>query len=86
MQFSNANYITALVETTEALGLPVHLLEFEVTVTCVFENLEKTLKLMNLLRIRGIHIAIDDFGRGYSSIQHLASHHIRNGRRGCRPC
>ena len=73
VQFSNANYITALVEATEALGLPVHLLEFEVTETCVFENFEKTLKLMNMLRSRGIHIAIDDFGRGYSSIQHLAS-------------
>ena len=73
VQFSNAHYITALVEATEALGLPVHLLEFEVTETCVFENLEKTLKLMNMLRSRGIHIAIDDFGRGYSSIQHLAS-------------
>lgn len=73
VQFSNAHYITALVEATEALGLPVHLLEFEVTETSVFENLEKTLKLMNMLHSHGIHIAIDDFGRGYSSIQHLAS-------------
>ncbi|QBQ55915.1 putative bifunctional diguanylate cyclase/phosphodiesterase [Nitrosococcus wardiae] len=51
--------------------LPPPSLELELTETALFETNTKNLKKLNLLRSDGISIAVDDFGKGYSSLNYL---------------
>jgi diguanylate cyclase (GGDEF)-like protein len=48
-------------------------LELEVTESIAFGNAEDALEPLRLLRDEGAQVAIDDFGKGFSSLQRLAS-------------
>jgi len=52
-------------------GVPPDRLVLEVTETAVMEDPEQSAKALGRLREAGIGIALDDFGRGYSSFQYL---------------
>ncbi|HYD78387.1 MAG TPA: EAL domain-containing protein [Paucimonas sp.] len=64
-----------IVEDTKAIlaetGMDPSLLEFEITESMMMHNAERTVQILTDLRGMGIHIAIDDFGIGYSSLSHL---------------
>ncbi|WP_328596217.1 EAL domain-containing protein [Eggerthella guodeyinii] len=49
-------------------GVPVELLELELTENIVMEDLERAERLCRRLKDLGFRIAIDDFGSGYSSL------------------
>jgi diguanylate cyclase (GGDEF)-like protein len=57
----------ALSETT----LPASTLELEITESMVMENPERVIKLLDKIRSRGIHMSLDDFGTGHSSLAYL---------------
>lgn len=46
-------------------------IEFEITESSVSENLDLTIKDMEILKSMGFRIALDDFGTGYSSLMYL---------------
>jgi EAL domain-containing protein (putative c-di-GMP-specific phosphodiesterase class I) len=46
-------------------------LEFEITESLLLEDAEANIRFMHALRDRGIALAIDDFGKGYSSMSYL---------------
>ncbi len=46
-------------------------LEIEITETALLENQDRVKANMDRLRALGVKIALDDFGAGYSSLQHL---------------
>ena len=46
-------------------------LELEITETTLMENPERTIRLLNQLYALGLHLTIDDFGVGYSSLSAL---------------
>jgi diguanylate cyclase (GGDEF)-like protein/PAS domain S-box-containing protein len=46
-------------------------LELEITETTLMENPERTIRLLNQLYALGLHLTIDDFGIGYSSLSAL---------------
>lgn len=48
-------------------------LEIEITETVMMESLEWNLTIINELKNMGIRVALDDFGRGYSSLNYLKS-------------
>jgi diguanylate cyclase (GGDEF)-like protein/PAS domain S-box-containing protein len=63
----NALVTNILLET----GLPAEQLELEITESGLMENQDFALDILNNLRHQGIRLAIDDFGRGYSSLSRL---------------
>ena len=52
-------------------GVASHLLEFELTETVVFENLELLKNVIAQIHAAGFQCSMDDFGSGYSSLNVL---------------
>lgn len=55
----------------EEYGVPAHLLEFELTETLVFENMETLVEMIGQIHKAGFTCSMDDFGSGYSSLNLL---------------
>jgi PAS domain S-box-containing protein/diguanylate cyclase (GGDEF)-like protein len=47
------------------------LIKFEITESSVMDDVDYSLKVMNIMKGKGFRIAIDDFGTGYSSFSYL---------------
>jgi len=71
-QFDQDNLLQEVEEALRVSGLQPELLELEITETVMLTNPEKTMKMLNLLRLQGIRVTIDDFGTGYSSLSYLS--------------
>ena len=52
-------------------NMPPHKLILEITESGLIEHLASTLDVLTRLRLKGIQLAIDDFGIGYSMLQQL---------------
>jgi diguanylate cyclase len=52
-------------------GLPGHSLIVEITEDLLLDNIDRTRSVLEALRERGVHIALDDFGSGYSALTYL---------------
>ncbi|MBK6728904.1 MAG: EAL domain-containing protein [Xanthomonadales bacterium] len=64
--------LVALVERVlQETGMPAERLELEITETAVTSNAELAITVLRELKALGVHIAIDDFGVGYSSLGQL---------------
>jgi diguanylate cyclase (GGDEF)-like protein len=71
IQLRQGNFVE---QVREAIG-PVTsapLIDFEITETCIMEDIEANIGKLRQIRALGIGIAIDDFGTGYSSLAYLA--------------
>ncbi|MDH4189284.1 MAG: EAL domain-containing protein [Betaproteobacteria bacterium] len=53
-------------------GLDGASLEIEITESSAMQDPERTIRVLQALRARGVLVSIDDFGTGYSSLSHLA--------------
>ena len=58
------NYITKI-------GIPVNLIEIEITESALFEDIDLFRSTLEKLRNFGFRILMDDFGTGYSSLNHV---------------
>jgi diguanylate cyclase (GGDEF)-like protein len=67
-QFLDENLLRDIDEVLEATKLSPDLLQLEITESMVMQNVERAIELLDALRERGVRLAIDDFGIGYSSI------------------
>lgn len=52
-------------------NIPYHLLELELTESAYTDNPQLMLQTMHQLQLLGFHVAMDDFGSGYSSLNML---------------
>ncbi len=66
------NYLIPLVERALVeSGLSPEYLKLEITENVFIKNPNQVVEVINQLRNLGVHISIDDFGKGYSSFIHL---------------
>ncbi len=70
-QFKNPDFVSLVENILHQTGVNPELLELELTESCLMEDAEATLAVLNKLKKHGISISIDDFGTGYSSLSYL---------------
>ncbi len=70
-QLRQKNFVDTVATVLEETGLPPRLLEIELTESCVMQNPEQAIAILNGLKDMGVKLAMDDFGTGYSSLSYL---------------
>ena len=70
-QLLQGSLVADVVHAMERHGVPPELLELELTESTLMVNTERTIRMLNELKRRGVQISIDDFGTGYSSLAYL---------------
>jgi diguanylate cyclase (GGDEF)-like protein len=67
-----SDFARQVIETVETSGVPATKLIVEVTETALLTDPERAGMILSELARSGIHISIDDFGRGHTSISYLS--------------
>jgi diguanylate cyclase (GGDEF)-like protein/PAS domain S-box-containing protein len=70
-QFYQADFIKEVKMSIQMHGINPAMLKLELTESMLLDNIEDTIKTMNVLKKIGIQFSLDDFGTGYSSLQYL---------------
>ena len=70
-QLGSEQFSTLLMEWLEEQEIPTKMVCLELTERQVVKNFEKCKRFFDFFQSKGITIALDDFGSGYSSITHL---------------
>jgi predicted signal transduction protein with EAL and GGDEF domain len=65
--------IEVVLQALAASGLPPDRLELEITEAVLLQDSQNTLATLHQLRQLGVRIVMDDFGRGYCSLNYLRS-------------
>lgn len=73
VQFRRASLLDDVMQALAASGLPPERLELELTETAMLQETDRVLATLKALRARGVRVAMDDFGTGFSSLSHLRS-------------
>ena len=70
-QLRSDNLVNEIDAALSETALAASSLELEITESMVMENPERVIKLLDRIRSRGIHLSLDDFGTGHSSLAYL---------------
>jgi diguanylate cyclase (GGDEF)-like protein len=70
-QIQDRGLLVAITEVLAESGLAPSALEIEITESLLLEDADTNMRLMQSVRDLGIELAIDDFGKGYSSLSYL---------------
>lgn len=68
---ADAAFLAELLDIIEKAGIEPSRVEFEITETAILSDPDAARKALSTLAEAGCSIALDDFGVGYSSLQHL---------------
>ncbi|MCB1140077.1 MAG: EAL domain-containing protein, partial [Leptospiraceae bacterium] len=71
VQFTQKNLVGRLLSIIQESGISPHRLEFEITESTIFHDVDFVDRMLRQLGEQGIDFAIDDFGTGYSSLSIL---------------
>jgi diguanylate cyclase (GGDEF)-like protein/PAS domain S-box-containing protein len=71
IQLLQTDFSIIVTDILEFYGLDPGFLELEITETVLMESLEEITSKLVRLREKGVRIALDDFGKGYSSLSYL---------------
>ncbi|MFQ5464809.1 MAG: putative bifunctional diguanylate cyclase/phosphodiesterase [Thermodesulfobacteriota bacterium] len=69
--FKRSGFIDEVSAILEETGLDPGCLELELTESIVMEDAEATVATLRAFKSMGVRLAIDDFGKGYSSLEYL---------------
>ncbi|HEY0848182.1 MAG TPA: EAL domain-containing protein [Noviherbaspirillum sp.] len=72
-QFRQRSFVRDLASSMRRTGMNPGCLQIELTESAVLQDVHNTIAALEELRALGIHVALDDFGVGYSSIGLLSS-------------
>ena len=72
VQFNHPDFVEALFADIDAAAIDAHWIALELTESTLIRNNHAAASRMNVLRERGVEIAVDDFGTGYSSLAYLS--------------
>ena len=70
-EFTDPGFVAEIAALIEGRGFDPGRLEVEVTETAILADAEVVHRNMDALHEIGVHIVLDDFGAGYSSLNHL---------------
>lgn len=70
-QFHHCDIGVLVTQILEETGLPAQYLALEITESGLMENNDRNTPILNVLREKGVHLIIDNFGKGYSSLSYL---------------
>jgi len=71
LQLLQTNFNDIVIDTLEFFGLESNYLELEITESILMESFEIIGKKLEKFKEMGVRIALDDFGKGYSSLNYL---------------
>jgi EAL domain-containing protein (putative c-di-GMP-specific phosphodiesterase class I) len=71
IQLLHNQFIPNLEKTLQDYNYPAEYLEFEITETLLMRNDEEINKALHKISALGIKLSLDDFGKGYSSLNRL---------------
>ncbi len=71
VQFQDRQLAEKIFDVLLAAGFPASRLEVELTETALVSDLEAAREAIETLKSAGVRVAIDDFGKGYSSLYYL---------------
>ncbi|MCP3764831.1 PAS domain S-box protein [Domibacillus sp. A3M-37] len=69
-QFTQSNFVHTVAAILKETGLEPQYLELEITESMTVD-IERTISTLQQLKNLGVHISIDDFGTGFSSLNYL---------------
>ncbi|HAC63758.1 MAG TPA: diguanylate cyclase [Cyanothece sp. UBA12306] len=72
-QLQDPNFAKVVFQVLEETALAPELLELEITEKAILANPKIVSKTLTNLKELGINLCLDDFGNGYSSLNHLAN-------------
>jgi diguanylate cyclase (GGDEF)-like protein/PAS domain S-box-containing protein len=70
-QFRQKNFVEKIEKIFGEADLLSGAIEFEITESCMMDDIEDAVSKMKILNKKGITFSIDDFGTGYSSLAYL---------------
>ena len=65
-------YAQQVLDVLEQTGMPASCLELELTETAMMQDASVSMFNLRQLKEAGVHIVLDDFGTGFSSLSHLS--------------
>lgn len=71
VQFKDPRFADSVIEALEDTGLPPEMLELELTERILIEATDSVTKTLTRLQDIGVRLALDDFGKGYSSMEYI---------------
>lgn len=72
-QLADPRFIDDIKQCLELYNLPGHLLAIEITESMMTDQMESLKEVLLCIRRLDVKIALDDFGKGFSSLNHLIS-------------
>jgi diguanylate cyclase (GGDEF)-like protein/PAS domain S-box-containing protein len=70
-QFQDKHLVYKISQILAETGLPSDGLRLEITESIAMQDVKYGIKVLNELKKIGVHISLDDFGNGYSSLSYL---------------
>jgi EAL domain-containing protein (putative c-di-GMP-specific phosphodiesterase class I) len=71
VQFQSEGFLEGLFAALDKTGLDPSFLELDVNESVLMRNPERTAFVLNVLRDKGVHVSVDNFGTGNSSLSSM---------------
>ncbi len=70
-QFKQPSFVARLADILQQYDIDTRLIDIEITESCLMDDGQENIAILNQIKSMGMGISIDDFGTGYSSLSYL---------------